>query len=77
MQPGTSPNDPIFFFHHAFVDKLWADWEQQHSGATYQPQVGGPVGHTWTDVMYPWNGVTSPDTVTLAQASNLGSVRYV
>lgn len=25
MGPGTSPNDPIFFLHHAYVDKLWAD----------------------------------------------------
>ena len=22
MGPGTSPNDPIFFLHHAYVDKL-------------------------------------------------------
>ncbi|RKP26900.1 hypothetical protein SYNPS1DRAFT_13502, partial [Syncephalis pseudoplumigaleata] len=22
-----SPNDPLFFVHHAFVDKLWADWQ--------------------------------------------------
>lgn len=23
----TSPNDPIFFFHHCYVDKMWADWQ--------------------------------------------------
>ncbi|KAI8870152.1 Di-copper centre-containing protein, partial [Ramicandelaber brevisporus] len=22
-----SPNDPIFFLHHTFVDKLWDDWQ--------------------------------------------------
>jgi len=22
-----APNDPLFFLHHAFVDKLWADWQ--------------------------------------------------
>ncbi|KAI9598694.1 hypothetical protein BDF19DRAFT_419699 [Syncephalis fuscata] len=23
-----SPNDPIFWSHHAFVDKLWAEWQE-------------------------------------------------
>ncbi len=27
MTESTSPNDPIFFLHHCFVDKLWADWQ--------------------------------------------------
>ncbi|ORX96097.1 Di-copper centre-containing protein [Basidiobolus meristosporus CBS 931.73] len=26
----TSANDPIFFLHHAFVDKIWADWQRSH-----------------------------------------------
>ncbi|CAI4223790.1 unnamed protein product [Auanema sp. JU1783] len=25
----TSTNDPIFFMHHAFVDKIWEDYRQQ------------------------------------------------
>ena len=77
MGPGTSPNDPIFFLHHAFVDKTWADWQQQHAGSTFQPQVDGPIGHTWPDLMYPWNNVTTFDTATVAQGNELGSVRYV
>ncbi|KAJ9065030.1 hypothetical protein DSO57_1024126 [Entomophthora muscae] len=31
----TSPNDPIFFSHHAFVDKLWYDWQQRHPSQAY------------------------------------------
>ncbi|KAF2753753.1 Di-copper centre-containing protein [Pseudovirgaria hyperparasitica] len=23
----TSPNDPIFYFHHCQVDRLWAEWQ--------------------------------------------------
>ncbi|ORX91456.1 Di-copper centre-containing protein [Basidiobolus meristosporus CBS 931.73] len=23
----SSPNDPLFWMHHAFVDKIWADWQ--------------------------------------------------
>jgi hypothetical protein len=30
MQPGTSPNDPVFFFHHCNIDRLWAVWQQKH-----------------------------------------------
>ncbi|KAH8771953.1 monooxygenase [Diaporthe sp. PMI_573] len=28
MIPGTSPNDPLFFMHHAQVDRLWWLWQQ-------------------------------------------------
>ena len=38
MQPGTSPNDPVFFFHHCNIDRLWSVWEQKNSGvASYLP----------------------------------------
>ncbi|RKP04727.1 hypothetical protein THASP1DRAFT_10222, partial [Thamnocephalis sphaerospora] len=23
-----SPNDPLFWLHHAFIDKVWADWQE-------------------------------------------------
>jgi len=26
----ASPNDPIFWMHHGYVDKVWADWQRQH-----------------------------------------------
>ena len=44
---GTSPSDPIFFLHHAQVDRIWAMWQRLH------PQV------RWTasnEPMWPWNG---------------------
>lgn len=28
MIPATSPNDPLFFVHHAQVDRLWWLWQQ-------------------------------------------------
>ncbi|CAJ2509338.1 Uu.00g143640.m01.CDS01 [Anthostomella pinea] len=28
MVPQTSPNDPLFFLHHAQVDRLWWIWQQ-------------------------------------------------
>jgi tyrosinase len=33
MGSSTSPKDPLFWLHHAFIDKLWADWEVAHPGA--------------------------------------------
>ena len=34
-----SPNDPIFFLHHAFIDKLWSDW--QNRGIEYKYHLVG------------------------------------
>jgi hypothetical protein len=34
MQPGTSPNDPVFFLHHCNIDRLWSVWEQKNPGAS-------------------------------------------
>ncbi|KAI8869053.1 hypothetical protein GQ42DRAFT_32690 [Ramicandelaber brevisporus] len=27
MNTMASPNDPVFFFHHSYLDKLWHDWQ--------------------------------------------------
>ncbi|KAH7132381.1 hypothetical protein B0J11DRAFT_481656 [Dendryphion nanum] len=27
----SSPGDPLFYLHHAWLDKLWADWQAQNS----------------------------------------------
>jgi hypothetical protein len=38
MQPGTSPNDPVFFLHHCNIDRLWSIWEQKNPAqAPYLP----------------------------------------
>jgi tyrosinase len=28
MATGGSPNDPLFFLHHAMIDKTWEDWQR-------------------------------------------------
>jgi tyrosinase len=66
MQLASSPNDPIFFLHHCFVDKLWADWqrhmEQAHPGDApfYAPRGDGPKGHNLDDAMYPFKPAVTP-----------------
>jgi tyrosinase len=56
MLPMTSPNDPVFFLHHCFVDKLWADWQALHPAEGYLPVTGAAVGHNLNDPMQPWAG---------------------
>lgn len=61
MVPMTSPNDPVFFLHHCFVDKIWADWQAAQKQANsegaphYAPLQGGPLGHNFGDVLKPWS----------------------
>ncbi|MGN5378665.1 tyrosinase family protein [Streptomyces lasalocidi] len=37
MLGAASPNDPVFWLHHAFVDLQWTRWQQRHSGGRYLP----------------------------------------
>ena len=30
MADATSPNDPVFFLHHCYIDLLWERWRKQH-----------------------------------------------
>ncbi|KAK9767811.1 hypothetical protein K7432_002093 [Basidiobolus ranarum] len=54
----SSANDPIFFLHHAFIDKIWADWQLAHPRQAYDyggvNLVGGQRA-TWTDFLTPFN----------------------
>ncbi len=44
MGPGTSPNDPVFFLNHCFVDKIWDDWQAANPGLGYLPGGASPQG---------------------------------
>jgi len=51
MLAGTSPNDPLFWLHHANVDRIWWAWQR---GATplrpYLPaSPSGPIGQRSND----------------------------
>lgn len=60
----SAPQDPVFWLIHTNVDRLWAEWTQQHQGnpawVQYVPSSGGPQGHNLNDTMWPWNGTTNP-----------------
>ncbi len=47
-----SPNDPVFWLHHANVDRLWGDWQRMHpTTCPYLPSKGAPVGHNLYDIL--------------------------
>ena len=60
MAPMTSPNDPVFFLHHCFIDKVWADWQRIQAAQNpeaaphYAPEREGPPGHNLDDQLAPW-----------------------
>ncbi|MFD3439120.1 MULTISPECIES: tyrosinase family protein [unclassified Streptomyces] len=39
MLGATSPNDPVFWLHHAFMDLLWIRWQQAHPRSGYLPRT--------------------------------------
>ncbi|KAJ1916945.1 hypothetical protein H4219_003469 [Mycoemilia scoparia] len=41
MAQMISPNDPIFFLHHAMVDKLWYDWQLMGKGRSRFREYNG------------------------------------
>ena len=44
----VSPADPLFWLHHAQVDRLWAQWQAAHAGKN--PRLTGVNA-----VMDPWS----------------------
>ncbi|OPG06521.1 hypothetical protein B1R27_17105 [Streptomyces sp. GKU 895] len=74
MSGAFSPNDPVFWLHHANVDRLWATWQTRRLAAVPgskpkdhypppqqpSPSTGKPQppGHGLNDRMWPWVGAT-------------------
>ena len=56
----TSPNDPVFWLAHAYLDRLWAEWEAIH-GYDY-PERGPYPGHRLYDRLVPFN-ITPADVL--------------
>jgi tyrosinase len=69
MATASSPNDPIFWLHHANIDRLWAQWQDKHTTEQrYLPSSDAPTGQNLNDNMIfhaddqpaPWPGGTTP-----------------
>jgi hypothetical protein len=51
MAGSSSPGDPIFFLHHAWIDMLWVRWQMMHRDA---PFVASGPGVDVNDPMMEW-----------------------
>ena len=64
MEMPTSPSDPVFFLHHAFVDCIWAAWQKLHPSESYLPASGGPPCQNIDDRMpHLWSATTPRQTL--------------
>lgn len=67
MATSASPADPLFWLHHAFIDKLWEEWK-----ASGDPQLDPPNG---TETLLPPPIFT--DTVSEVLTTTFLHYRYV
>jgi hypothetical protein len=48
----TSPNDPVFFMHHAQIDRMWSIWQKKVTvGTALFSQTSSLAGHKLNDAM--------------------------
>ncbi|KJA26867.1 hypothetical protein HYPSUDRAFT_132147 [Hypholoma sublateritium FD-334 SS-4] len=64
----SSPNDPLFYLHHANLDRIWAEW--QSANASRLTDISGPV----TQFGYPFGNATNTQNVTLVFPLSLGVI---
>jgi tyrosinase len=79
MADATSPNDPVFFLHHAYLDLLWEQWKTQHPTEDPYLPASGSAGYDLDSTLVfnaqnkpaPWNG-----TWTVRQTLNPPDLGY-
>ncbi len=62
MLAGSSPNDPVFWLHHAAIDRMWSIWQEKNPGQSesfYYQHLNGFQGHGIDDDLI-FNGPASP-----------------
>jgi hypothetical protein len=48
----TSPNDPVFFMHHANIDRMWSIWQKKVApGTPFYVALSTAAGHKLNDAM--------------------------
>ena len=55
----TAPCDPVFFMHHANIDRIWSQWQAANPGKN--PNLPGPSPGPNSPNMDPWS-YTESDT---------------
>lgn len=52
VDPFVSPGDPLFFMHHANIDRVWRDWQNIDRENRLYQIAGSPI---------PWTLALGPD----------------
>jgi tyrosinase len=61
MMNMTSPNDPVFWLHHANIDRLWGEWQRRHPTVSpFLPSKHAPRGHNLYDYLIFSSGSSHP-----------------
>lgn len=79
----TSPNDPVFFLHHAQIDRMWSLWQGKNPGGVnyYVADAGGtalnsPMIFNESGETAPWSGSATPNDVINGHAMHGDGVWY-
>ena len=84
MFPMTSPNDPVFFLHHCYVDRIWDRWQiNKPDNDDYYPSdgtvtTGGGVipYQNRSAKIFPWDEERNPPTLSSVLSSQQIEVAY-
>jgi len=71
MDPWVSPGDPVFFPHHANIDRIWAQWQKQSE--ENQWDMGNPIAPRAAFQIPLWPDAP-PGNVTLDYRLDLGAL---
>ncbi len=63
MASGTSPNDPVFWFNHCNVERIFWRWQARNGYSNFAPGSGGPTGHNRNDIMQRLNTAVTINSV--------------
>lgn len=74
MLGGASVNDPVFWLHHAFVDRVWSRWQQDHPDAVYLPADPPGTGSDQHGRIVARNEPLPPWTVTPGSLDDHGTI---
>jgi tyrosinase len=65
--PARAARDPVFWLHHAQIDRLWESWRKSHNGS--DPSEATPDGKDWNDALFHF--VSLSDEADVRQARNV------
>lgn len=60
MLSSSSPNDPIFFLHHCYLDLLWERWKLQHPTVPSFPGQPGQPDFDFGETVLVFNPANEP-----------------